>query len=298
MASDRPRDFAEGAPRRPGPALDAFSEENQTLVAGLRSQDPDLRRQALELVVESVDDEIAGELLRIVESDPDHDFRARAAIALGPAIESCGLELDEDGQLPDPEDPLSLSDLSQEGYEGLQARLRRIYEDPSAPVEVRRRALESSVRAPRSWHDLAIRNAWASDDDGWRMTALFCMGFASSDFDAEIADGLDSGSQDLTLEAIVAAGRRSVDRLAPRIAEIAADGARDRVLRLAAIEALASLEGADRALAELTEDYDPEIAGAASESSLERETTKRLSEIDDLADVVSLDDPGVRERLD
>jgi hypothetical protein len=47
--------------------------------------------------------------------------------------------------------------------------------DASVPTDVRRRILEASVRAPQDWHRDAIRAAYASDDDVWRLTAVFCM---------------------------------------------------------------------------------------------------------------------------
>lgn len=268
------------------PALDELSEENRTLIEALRTEDPDLRQEALEIIVDSVDDQIALELIHRIEHDQDEDFRARAAIALGPAIENCGDELDPDGRLPDPEDPLNLADLSQPVYEQVQARLRRVYEDPEAPTMVRRRALETSVRARRPWHPLAIANAWASADQGWKQTALFCMGFAyPHDYSSEIEQGLLSDSTELVLEAVVAAGRREIHALAPRLSILACDRGSEQVLRLAAIEALTTLESSDQTLVALSEDLDPEIAAAAREASIDRDTYRRLDEIDDLSDV-------------
>lgn len=43
------------------------------------------------------------------------------------------------------------------------------------PKEVRRRVLEGSVRAPQDWHKDAITEAYAGNDELWKLTAVFAM---------------------------------------------------------------------------------------------------------------------------
>ena len=47
--------------------------------------------------------------------------------------------------------------------------------DGDIPKDVRREILEASVRAPQDWHQEAVRMAYSSDDESWRLTAVFCM---------------------------------------------------------------------------------------------------------------------------
>ena len=78
--------------------IDSFTAENQPLVAALRSGDDTRRLVALEDLCEA-DDELGEELLRILLSDASESFRADVAIALGPTLELCDDELDENGRL-------------------------------------------------------------------------------------------------------------------------------------------------------------------------------------------------------
>ena len=83
--------------------------------------------------------------------------------------------------------------------------LRKLYMDAGVPEEVRRRILEASVRAPEDWHEEAVRAAYGSDDDAWRLTAVFCMRFVRG-FDEQIVEALDSENPDIHYEAVCAAG--------------------------------------------------------------------------------------------
>jgi len=118
-----------------------------------------------------INEELVDALLSIVRSsDKSEDVRSRAAIALGPVLEHA----DTQGF----EDPDDLQ-ISERTFHGIQESLRKLYMDASVPEEVRRRVVEASVRAPQDWHQDAIRAAYASDAEAWRLTAVFCMGFIS-----------------------------------------------------------------------------------------------------------------------
>ena len=108
--------------------LEDFLEVNQTLVIALRHPDAAVRIQALDWAVDEVDDELAEELLRLLYEDPSEDVRARVPIALGPTLELCDEELDENGYLASWGCP-NEAPLSQVVYDRLVATLRRPYLD-------------------------------------------------------------------------------------------------------------------------------------------------------------------------
>ena len=111
--------------------------------------------------------------------------------------------------------------------------------DASVPEDVRRRILEASVRAPQDWHQDAIRAAYASDDDAWRLTAVFCMRFVRG-FDEQILEALDSENPDIHYEAVCAAGSWEVDAAWPHITALVTSRKTEKSLLLAAIEAVAA----------------------------------------------------------
>lgn len=206
-----------------------------------------------------LNDELADALLSIVLSRNEaEDLRARAAISLGPALESA----DIDG-FEDPEDV----PISEETFQRIQESLRTLYRDADVPKEVRRRVLESSVRAPQDWHQRAIRDRYASDDASWRLTAVFCMRYVGG-FDTQILEALGSENDDIHYEAVCAAGNWEVDAAWSHIADLAASASADKWLRLAAIEAAAWIRPQEAAeiLSELTQSDDEDIADAAYEA--------------------------------
>ncbi len=256
-----------------------------TIVAGLGSDDSELRRTALEIAVGAMDDEVAGALLALLDSEPDPELRGRAAIALGPALEECR---DEEGF----EGPFSDAPLSDARFSEVERRLERLYRDAGAPKLVRRRALEAAVRSDRPWQEGAVRSAWASDDTDWRVTAVFCMGLFPG-FRAEIAEALGNGVPELELEAVRAAGSRGIEELGGEIYRLAAGDGTEREMRLAAVEALGTTNPPEAQ--ELLEKYvhsaDEELAGVAEEA-LENLYLAALadSELDDLEDFDAFDD--------
>ena len=142
--------------------------------------------------------------------------------------------------------------------------LHTLYADADVPQEVRRRILEASVRAPQDWHPDAISSAYASDDETWKLTAVFCMRFVRG-FDEQILAALDSGNPEIHYEAVCAAGNWEVAAAWPHIAALVTSGETDKPLLLAAIEAVASIRPQEAAetLLDLTDADDEDIAEAA-----------------------------------
>lgn len=206
-----------------------------------------------------INDELAGALLSIVLSGEESEvLRARAVISLGPALETAYI----DGF----EDPEAVP-ISEGTFHGLQESLRKLYMDTDVPKEVRRRILEGSVRAPQDWHQEAIRDAYSSDDESWRITAVFGMGYIRG-FTAQILEALENENEDIHYEAVCAAGNWEVDAAWSHIASLATTELTDKLLRLAAIEAVAIIRPQEAAeiLMELTQSDDEDIADAADEA--------------------------------
>jgi HEAT repeat protein len=237
----------------------------ETIRSALSDDEPAVRLRAVGLVAEIADDELAGELLRIIREDSDPEVSARAAIALGPALEMYDIEgLGADFDAGEP--------LSERVFEQIVAELEAVYRDASAPVLVRRRALEAAVRAPREWQEAAARAAFEAEDLDWQVTAVFCMGHLRG-FDRQILKALDSDVESLVLEAVVAAGQADVVEASSRVLDLAAATDTTHALRVAAIGALGRLnpKGSKKLLTEMRRSPDAEIL-AAAEDALEELT--------------------------
>jgi len=157
--------------------------------------------------------------------------------------------------------------IAKRTFHRIQESLRKLYMDAGVPKDVRRQILEGSVRAPQDWHREAVRAAYGSDDEAWRLTAVFCMRFVRG-FDEQILEALDSTNPDIHYEAVCAAGAWGVDAAWPHIAALVTSGETDKPLLLAAIEAVASIRPREAAeiLDDLTDSDDEDIVEAVSEA--------------------------------
>ena len=253
-----------------------------------RNASPEDRLTASELAGEEVilTEKLVDALLNIVKSrkEPD-DLRSRAAIALGPA-----LELVEYEDYNDPYDPMALTEPF---VKKMQPALRQLYLDTEVPKDVRRSVLEASVRNPQEWHTAAVRSAYARDDEGWRITSVFCMRYVKG-FEDEILTCLKSKDCDTLYNAVVAAGNWELDAAWPTIARLVRDDRTEKDLRIAAIKAVASIRPTDTDILEpLIDAYDEDISEAAMDAiseasfaeSLDSEDEDDDFEDDDLDDV-------------
>ncbi len=220
-------------------------------------------------------DELAGALLSIARSgDEPDELRARAAIALGPTL--------EDADLSDPELPYGDEGISEEMFHKIKETLRELYMDGTVPEEVRRRILEGSVRAPEEWHRDAVRAAYASGKDNWRLTAVFCMRYVKG-FEDQILEALESEDPDMLYEAVCAAGNWQLDAAWPRLTALLASQETDKDVLFAAIEAVTDIrpQEAGVVLVDLADSEDEEIAEAATDA---------MVLVDDLSDDFDLDE--------
>lgn len=230
----------------------------------LRNRGADLEDRALaaEMAGDTVvvNDALAGELLRVLETDGEpEELRGSAAIALGPALE----QSDTDGTTDDDEDD-ELAVISRAMFDRIRLTLRRLYQDASLPAGLRRRILEAAVRADGPWQRDAVRAAYANQADDWRLTAVFCMGYVEG-FEEAILDSLKSTNQNIRFQAIHAAGNWKIDRAWPQVAALARSAKTDKTLLLAAMEAIAEIRPAEaiEVLERLIASDDEEIAEIA-----------------------------------
>jgi len=123
------------------------------------------------------------------------------------------------------------------------------------------------VRAPQTWHRKAIEAAFASEDDAWKLTAVFCMRFVKG-FDDQILQTLESTDSDMLYEAVVAAGSWEIDAAWPHVADLLASESTEKPLLLAAIEAAPAIRphDAEEILGDLCESDDEEIVDAVEEA--------------------------------
>ena len=94
------------------------------------------------------------------------------------------------------------------------------------------------MRAPEKWHKNAVAAAYRSEDEDWKLTAVFCMQFIRG-FDKQILESLKSPNPDIHYHAVCAAGNWEIDAAWPHIAALVASEETEKELRLAAIEAAA-----------------------------------------------------------
>lgn len=222
--------------------------------------DPNDRLLAAELAGDStvIDDEIAAALLSVVGSRGEPEpLRAKAAIALGPALE-LGDEAEIDAALGLDDTP-----ISRNTFNSINKALRDLYLDNGTPKDVRRRILEASVRAPQNWHAAAVRSVYASDDEDWKLTAVFCMQYIRG-FGAEIVESLESPNPDIRYEAVCAAGNWEVAAAWPHVVKLVKSGDTAKPLLLAAIDAVAGIRPAEarNILGHLMDHHDEEISEA------------------------------------
>lgn len=237
-------------------------KENEIWISRLREATPDRRMDFLEELTFDIDDSAAEALLQVAESDEPEELRADVLISLGPTIDECGTDYEADFGFG----PELTSRVSKPVFESMVARIRRIYEDPSQPTIVRRRAFEVLVRDPQPWQKEAIRRDFASGNREWQLTALFSMAFHPG-FDREILNMVELGEGDLREEAVRTAGSRGLREAGPALRKLARSPNTSRDLRISAILALPSVDERSRDLLEdLARSSDRQVAEAAREA--------------------------------
>ena len=206
-----------------------------------------------------VDNELAEALLSILKSTNDPEtLRKRAAISLGFALEYAfmdGFDARDDEM------------ITESMFRNIQETLHRLYRDARIPREVRRRVLEASVRAPENWHKEAVRASYRSNEEDWKLTAVFCMQYIGGS-EKEILESIGSQNPDIHYEAIWAAGNWEIDAAWLHITALISLDQTDKDLLFAAIEAaiLIRPDEAVEILYPLLDSDDQDIVDAADEA--------------------------------
>jgi len=205
-----------------------------------------------------INDELADALLSILFNPREPDgLRGQAAISLGPALEYAYVDGFED-----PDDV----PITEPMFRKIQGTLHKLYMDAQTPKEVRRPVLEASARAPEKWHKNAVAVAYRSEDEDWKLTAVFCMQFIRG-FDKQILEFLKSQNPDIHYHAVCAAGNWEIDAAWPHIAALVTSEETEKELLLAAIEAAAFIRThkASEILSPLLDSDDEDIVDAVYE---------------------------------
>lgn len=232
-----------------------------------RQADPADRLKAAELAgdLTVIDNDLANILLAVLcNKEEPEELRAQAAISFGPVLEMAFGELfDDSDEFDDPE----MVPISEHQFSTIQETLRRIYSDATTPKLLRRRVLEGSVRAREDWHKGAVREAYASGDQEWMLTAVFAMCYLPG-FETETMEALQSPDPLIHFHAVTAAGNKELDDAWTHIIELVQDDGTEKDLRIAAIEAASQIrpEEARETLIELTDSDDEDISAAADEA--------------------------------
>lgn len=219
------------------------------------------RQLAVELAGDQsvMNDAIAKALLTVVGNNREMDeVRGMAAISLGPVLEHSDIMGFED------EDDVVVSEVV---FGDLQQGLQKLYMQADLPKTVRRRILEGSVRAPLSWHAEAVRAAYESGDEDWRLTAVFCMQFVAG-FESQIVKALQDNDPLIHYHAVVAAGNWELEEAWEHVVELVKSGGTEKNLRMAAIEAVANIhpEEAPTILDPLLDSEDEDIVDVTHEA--------------------------------
>jgi hypothetical protein len=206
-----------------------------------------------------INDDLALALLAIVgQANTTDKIRGVAAIALGPVLE----DADTYG-FDDPEDV----PISEESYNTIQDTFEKLFFDIELPKEVRRRILEASVRAPQSWHNDAIRMAYADPDKDWQLTAVFCMRYVHG-FKKQVLKALESTDHQIRCEAVRAAGAGEIHAAWSHIETLLTQKNTEKDLLLAAIDASVQIypEQASALLTDLLDSDDDDIVDVVNEA--------------------------------
>jgi len=209
-----------------------------------------------------IDEAMCDLLLRMTANlEEPEQLRGLAVISLGPVLEQMDTS-EEDDPYDDP--PITF-----EKFRHIRATLEKFYRDEAMPKEVRRRILEAAVRSPDDWQREAIREAWATGDTEWMLTAVFGMRYVKG-FDVEILQALKSPDEDTQYEAILGAGNWGLSGASDHVLAIVRNPIAPKELLLAAIEALSQVapKEAEEILYELRDSDDPEISEAAEEAMI------------------------------
>ncbi|MEO8540088.1 MAG: HEAT repeat domain-containing protein [bacterium] len=203
---------------------------------GLDDSDPEVRERAVAVLWESDDRDVGQKLAQLTASDPGPGVRAAAAAGLQHFVEAYVLER-----------------LPSEAGETIIRALRGALDDPE--IEVRAKAIESVGAINEPWVSERVLEAFESDDQRLRLSAIRAMGNSGLErWEEYLESEFTSGDEEMRFEAVIAAGNLGSPLLIEPLGELLSD--EDPELVLAVIEALGEI-GGDEAI-ELLQAFAPE----------------------------------------
>lgn len=226
---------------------------DQVFLIALGDSNPEVRRDSIQGLWEYEQRDLIDPLLGLLERDPDAGVRADAALALGRFVLRAEFE-----------------SLPGQHAERVEAALRRTFNDPTEPVEVRARALESIGARSDEWVRDLIDEAFASDDQRLRISAVHAMGrSADADWVSSVLAQLEDDDAEMRFEATTAAGSIGDPEATPYLIPLLHD--EDVETQMAAINSLGQIGGEDakEALQELLAEGDERISEATSDALAE-----------------------------
>jgi HEAT repeat protein len=220
------------------------------LRACLTDDDAEVRRLAIEGLWEDERVSLVPLLCGLLTHDPSDDVRSTAATALGRFV-LLGV----------------LGDIAEEPARRAEAALHLAWERSCEPVSVRRRVLESLAPTDTADVHVLIGDAYYSDNELMRQSAIFAMGrSANPRWNKIVLAELNSRQPAIRFEAAEAAGEMAIRAAVQPLIQRLDDP--DKDVREAAALALGKIGGpaARRALQALAVGDDERLAEAADEA--------------------------------
>ena len=198
--------------------------------AALGDEDAAVRADAVRGLWEYEGRDLVAPLLRLLEKDEEPEVRSEAALALGRFVVLSELER-----------------LREEGFQQVEAGLRRALEDELEVDEVRGRALEAIGASSRPWIEQAIQHFYEGEAPRLRVSAIHAMGRSCDGrWLPLLIEELANDDPEIRYEAATALGsltdRRAVAHLPPLLRDP------DPEVREAAIGALGQIGGSEAKL--------------------------------------------------
>jgi len=241
-----------------------LAEENTSLnfddifLACLNDADDSVKVSAIEGLWEYESRSLIEPLIGLLEGDGSESVRAAAATALGKFT-----LLAELGELP-----------SRDG-DRLESALIGVIQNEANQIEVRRRAVEAVAVFSTAEVSQIIREAYHSDDEMMRVSAVYAMGMnCDPQWLPILLDELSNPDAEMRFEAVVACGEIEDEEAVPHLVALTDDP--DPQVQLSAIAALGKIGGseAENALRRCLERTDEHVREAALEAVEEMERSE------------------------
>jgi len=208
---------------------------------------PEVRKAGVELLWENNAVPVMNRLLDLLQTETEASVKSEILNALGRFIRLGEYE-----------------DIPPADAERAQAAVLAVWEDTSAGLLVRRRALEAISNCTRDDVRQLIGSAYNSKEHDMRVSALYAMGRScDAHWEDIVLTEINSDDPEMQYEAVRAGGEIELKNAVPHVAKLAFQD-QDRELQEVSIWALGEIGGDEAAeylsqLAEAVEESDPEL---------------------------------------